>query len=186
MLYRPFLHYVSQKFKTSHTDPRAYACASACVSVSRNIIHITTEMKKRKLLVGAYWFIMYTTFFGIMSLVYFALENPDNPTTQELLRDAKEGKEVLGKLAKRSMAADRCAITLAVRLSPRQLFPTLANFKLGLVRTNRRAPRKRARKTRSNEETTSAVSGPANYPEKYRSSSCILRIWTSSSRKLVS
>lgn len=118
MLYRPFLHYASQKFNTNQTDPRAFACASACVSVSRNIIHITAEMKRRKLLVGAYWFIMYTTFFGIMSIVYFALENPDNSTTQELLRDAKEGKEVLSQLAKRSMAADRCATTLAVSYSP--------------------------------------------------------------------
>lgn len=114
MLYRPFLHYVSNTCKQKAVDKRAYACAAACVSVSRNIIHINTEMKKRGLLSGAYWFSMYTGFFAILSLVYFALENPDNPTSQDVLRDAKEGKDTLAELARRSLAADRCTSTLNV------------------------------------------------------------------------
>jgi len=68
MLYRPFLHYVSDKACVGkQIDERAYACAAACVSVSRNIVHITTEMKKRGLLVGAYWFtvrILHAFLFG--------------------------------------------------------------------------------------------------------------------------
>lgn len=114
VLYRPFLHYVSQTCKSNIVDKRAYACAAACVSVSRNIIHITTEMKKRGLLIGAYWFTMYTTFFAILSLVYFVLENPDTAASQDVLRDINEGKETLQQLAKRSMAADRCTATLVV------------------------------------------------------------------------
>ncbi|KAF2101209.1 hypothetical protein NA57DRAFT_25191, partial [Rhizodiscina lignyota] len=114
MLYRPFLHYVSHTCKSKVVDKRSYACAAACVSVSRNIIHITSEMKKRGLLCGAYWFQMYTSFFAILSLVFFALENPENQTSQDVLRDAKEGKETLEQLAKRSMAADRCTHTLNV------------------------------------------------------------------------
>jgi hypothetical protein len=56
MLYRPFIHYVSQKSCTGKAiDERSYACAAACVSVSRNVVHITTEMKRRGLLIGAYW-----------------------------------------------------------------------------------------------------------------------------------
>src|SRR2546430_6879975 len=105
MLYRPFLHYVSQTGHSQPIDKRSYACAAACVSVSRNIVHITTEMKKRGLLIGAYWFTMYTTFFAIISLVYFVLENPDKPGSQEILADANDGKEALKGLAKRSQAA---------------------------------------------------------------------------------
>ncbi|KAK8172028.1 fungal-specific transcription factor domain-containing protein [Phyllosticta citrichinensis] len=112
MLYRPFVHYVSKSPNCSSLDKRAYACASACISVSRNIIHITMEMKKRDMLNGAYWFTMYTTFFAIMTLIYFALENPESPTSNEVLKEAYEGKEVLESLAKRSMAADRCTRTL--------------------------------------------------------------------------
>ena len=116
MLYRPFLHYVSRKSCTGKTvDERSYACAAACVSVSRNIVHITTEMKKRGLLIGAYWFTMYTTFFAIISLVYFVLENPDKPGSQEILADANDGKEALKGLAKRSQAADRCSTVLKVK-----------------------------------------------------------------------
>lgn len=115
MLYRPFLHYVSQKSCAGKTiDERSYACAAAGVSVSRNIVHITTEMKKRGLLVGAYWFTMYTTFFAILSLVFFVLENPDKPGSQEILADANDGKDALNGLARRSQAADRCSISLRV------------------------------------------------------------------------
>ncbi len=114
MLYRPFLHYVSQSCQTRPVDKRSYACAAAGVSVSRNIVHITGEMKKRGFLIGAYWFSMYTTFFAILSLIFFVLENPDSATSQDILRDANEGKETLASLSQRSMAADRCTVTLAV------------------------------------------------------------------------
>jgi hypothetical protein len=116
LLYRPFLHYVSQSQRDKPSvDQRAFACASACVSVSRNIIHIIAEMKNRDLLIGAYWFSIYTTFFAIMTLLYYVLENPNSPTSDELFKDAVEGKQLLDDFAKRSMAADRCSATLKVR-----------------------------------------------------------------------
>jgi hypothetical protein len=71
-------------------------------------------MKNRGLLVGAYWFSMYTTFFAIISMLYYALENPNSSTSQELFREAMEGKETLAHFAKRSMAADRCTTALSV------------------------------------------------------------------------
>lgn len=114
MLYRPFLHYVSQTRWSKDVDQRSYACAAACVSVSRNIVHIAIEMKKRGLLQGAYWFTMYTTFFAILSLVFYALENPDSDSSQEVLASAIEAKNALEALARRSLAADRCASTLKV------------------------------------------------------------------------
>ena len=71
-------------------------------------------MKKRGLLVGAYWFTMYTTFFAILSLVYFVLNNPDKDGSQQILKDANDGKDALKGLAQRSQAADRCSIALQV------------------------------------------------------------------------
>ena len=114
MLYRPFLHYVSSGNSSKVSDQRAYACAAACVSVSRNIIHITAEMKRNGLLVGSYWFTMYTTFFAILTLVYYALEN--DGISQEMMHDAVEGKQTLQSLAKRSMAADRSSTILNVSI----------------------------------------------------------------------
>jgi hypothetical protein len=72
-------------------------------------------MKKRGLLVGAYWFSMYTTFFAVISILYFVLENPTSQTSRELYREAVEGKELLDFFAKSSLAADRCSETLQVR-----------------------------------------------------------------------
>ncbi|KAL4897172.1 fungal-specific transcription factor domain-containing protein [Aspergillus ambiguus] len=113
VMYRPFLHYVSSGSQARGVDRRSYACAAACVSVSRNIVHITTGMHKRALLNGAYWFTMYTTYFAILSLLFFVLENPDSPTAKDgVLKDAMEGKNTLAGLAKKSMAADRCSQSL--------------------------------------------------------------------------
>lgn len=117
LLYRPFLHYTAMEKRSKPVDQRAYACAASFVNVSRNIIHIASQMKQKGLLNGAFWFIMYTTFFSILALVYFAAENPDNPTTEAVMKDALEGKEVLASLSSRSMAADRCTATLEVVFS---------------------------------------------------------------------
>jgi hypothetical protein len=114
LLYRPFLHFTAAEKRSKPIDQRAYACAASYVNVSRNIIHITSQMKHKGLLNGSFWFTMYTTFFSILSLVYFAAENPDNPTTEAVLKDAYEGKEILASLATRSMAADRCTATLNI------------------------------------------------------------------------
>jgi hypothetical protein len=113
-MYRPLIHYVAQSCQVGKADKRSFACAAACVSVARNIVHITSEMKRRGLLLGAYWFVMYTTFFAIVSLVYFVLENPNSPTGKDILKDALEGRDTLASLAKRSFAADRCTMSLAV------------------------------------------------------------------------
>lgn len=116
ILYRPFLHYISQKSSTGKcpADDRYYACAVAGVSVSRNIVHITTEMKRRGGLIGAYWFTMYTTFFAIVSLAFFVAENPDHPASREVFKDALAGKDALQGLARKSQAADRCNNALNV------------------------------------------------------------------------
>ena len=116
-LYRPFLHYISQKSQAKSIDKRSYACAAACVSVSRNIIHISDEMKKRGLLNGSYWFYMYTIFFAILTLVFFVLENPNSPTAQDILNDALAGKDTLASLARTSRAADKSMQTLSVRIT---------------------------------------------------------------------
>ena len=126
-LYRPFLHYASQAVQSKNIDKRSYACAAACVSVSRNIIHLTTQMKQKGLLVGSYWFYMYTTFFAIMSLVFYVLENSPNPKIESILKDAHEGKDTLAALATKSLAADRCSQMLTVGSLPRIECPSPKN-----------------------------------------------------------
>ncbi|KAJ5174520.1 uncharacterized protein N7482_000397 [Penicillium canariense] len=137
VMYRPFLHYVSGGSLARGVDKRSYACAAACVSVSRNIVHITTGMQKRGLLNGSFWFTMYTTYFAILSLIFFVVENPDSPTAKDgVLKDAMEGKNTLAGLAKKSLAADRCSQsltclfkTLPEMLKNRQSSKTTVNLK---------------------------------------------------------
>ena len=116
-LYRPFLHYVSRDLVPEDVDQRSYACSAACVNVSRNVIHLTDEMNKRKLLTGSYWFYMYTTFFAILSLLFYVLENPESTSSTEIFRDIYEGRNNLAELAPKSLAADKCTTYLNVGLS---------------------------------------------------------------------
>jgi hypothetical protein len=73
------------------------------------------EIQKQPVLVGPYWFALYTQFFAIISLVFYVLENPDKPGATEVLTDARAGSEVVAGLAHRSLAADR--ISQALRVS---------------------------------------------------------------------
>ncbi|KAJ4424305.1 Gypsy retrotransposon integrase-like protein 1 [Gnomoniopsis sp. IMI 355080] len=108
MLYRPFLHYISPRLATNKTvDERYYACAAAGISVSRNILHISSEIKNQALVVGPFWSMLYTEFFAILTLIFYVLENPDKPGSAEIFADANAGREMIKKMAARSFAADR-------------------------------------------------------------------------------
>ena len=115
VLYRPFLHYVSPRLSQgSKVDEMSYACAAAAISVSRNIVHIGLEIRKQRVLSGPYWFMLYTEFFAVLSLVFYALENPDKPGSTEVLADAQAGRKMIADLAQKSQSADRVTIALKV------------------------------------------------------------------------
>ncbi len=117
ILYRPFLHSISSSFQSQSLDKRSYACAAACVNVSRSIIHITASAHKKGLLSGSYWFTTYTTYFAVLTLVFYVLENSDLLAAEDgILADTLEGKNTLVELAENSMATERCA-RLYVRFS---------------------------------------------------------------------
>lgn len=113
MLYRPFVHYISRP-KTPGCDERPYSIASACVNVARKIVHTAEEMQRHGLLNGAYWFTIYTTFFSVITLVYYVMVNQIDPTTIACLNDARIGKDCLLILKDRSLAANRCVKSLEV------------------------------------------------------------------------
>ncbi|KAK4237914.1 fungal-specific transcription factor domain-containing protein [Achaetomium macrosporum] len=113
MLYRPFLHYISPRFTAGKkVEDRYYNCAAAGITVSRNIVHIGIEIRKQAALIGPYWFVLYTKFFAILSLIFFVLENPDKPGSAEILADAQAGRDAIASLAQRSLAADRITSAL--------------------------------------------------------------------------
>ena len=119
MLYRPFLHYSSYQAESGDeiTNERSLACQTAGISVCRNIVHIGLEIRKQAVLIGPYWFIMYTQFLAVLSLVFYVLNNPDKPTSADILAEAELGKDAICGLSQRSLAADRVAAALNVRFS---------------------------------------------------------------------
>lgn len=74
MLYRPFIHFISNgsespKFKSS--DPRSLIRGRNCIKVARMVVKLANKMIDQNLLVGTYWFSMYTIFFSIACLIYY-------------------------------------------------------------------------------------------------------------------
>ncbi|KAL2202674.1 hypothetical protein CC79DRAFT_1280031 [Sarocladium strictum] len=113
VLYRPFLHYVSPRLSQGNKiDDLSYACAAAAISVSRNIVHIGLEIRKQQVLSGPYWFMLYTEFFAVLSLVFYAIENPEKPGSSEVLADAHAGRQMIADLASKSMSAERVTSAL--------------------------------------------------------------------------
>lgn len=81
MLYRPFIHFVSNGNITT-SDPRSLIRGRNCIKVARTVVKLANKMIDQNLLVGTYWFSMYTIFFSIACLVYyyhFASNNPNSP-----------------------------------------------------------------------------------------------------------
>ncbi|KAH8888995.1 hypothetical protein GQ53DRAFT_723777 [Thozetella sp. PMI_491] len=113
MLYRPFLQFYSRQASSDDTiDERHLAFATAGINVCRNIIHIGLEIRRQAVLIGPYWFITYTQFLAILSVVLYVLHNPDMPGVSELFSDAKLGKDCISSLTQRSLAADRVTFAL--------------------------------------------------------------------------
>ncbi|KAH8891639.1 hypothetical protein GQ53DRAFT_720276 [Thozetella sp. PMI_491] len=108
MLYRPFLHCISPRLSAGKpADGRAYACAVAGISVSRNIVRIGLEIQKRAVLIGPYWFIIYTQFFATLSLVFYVMEHLDKPDSLEALSDAKFGRDAIAAFSHLSVTASK-------------------------------------------------------------------------------
>ncbi|KAI9147962.1 transcriptional activator Mut3p [Paramyrothecium foliicola] len=115
VLYRPFLHYVSPRLSQGNQlDELSYACAAAAISVSRNIVHIGLEIRKQRVLSGPYWFMLYTEFFAVLSLVFYAIENPEKPGSSEVLADARAGRKMIADLADKTQSAERVTSALKV------------------------------------------------------------------------
>lgn len=68
-LYRPFIHFISNGSKSS--DPRSLIRGRNCIKVARMVVKLANKMIDQNLLVGTYWFSMYSIFFSIACLIYY-------------------------------------------------------------------------------------------------------------------
>jgi hypothetical protein len=57
---------------------------------------------------------LYTEFFAVLSLVFYATENPEKPGSGEVLADARAGRQMIAALAEKSMSAERVTNALKV------------------------------------------------------------------------
>lgn len=69
-LYRPFIHYISNGYQTS-SDPRSLIRGRNCIKVARMVVKLANKMIDQNLLIGTYWFSMYTIFYSIACLIYY-------------------------------------------------------------------------------------------------------------------
>ena len=116
VLYRPFLHHAIRRPSDSARDMRSYACASACIKAAKQVIELLKEMYIQDFLNGPDWFFTFITYFAVMSLVTFVLNNRDDASAQGYIAVAKSGRQILGNLGVRGSIANRCAASLTVSL----------------------------------------------------------------------
>jgi len=136
VLYRPFIHTIIRAESKDVPEMRSFACASACIKAAMQIIWIVSELSNHGLLVSAYWFTDYITFFAVMVLCMFIIGNPDDPTVEETIMAAEKGRNILSGLAHESLLAGKCLASLGVRGSPPILplqFLIVLILTLGLV-----------------------------------------------------
>jgi len=70
-LYRPFIHFISNGYQATHSDPRSLIRGRNCIKVARMVVKLANKMIDQNLLIGTYWFSMYTIFFSIACLIYY-------------------------------------------------------------------------------------------------------------------
>lgn len=70
-LYRPFIHFISNGIHFQASDPRSLIRGRNCIKVARMVVKLANKMIDQNLLVGTYWFSMYTIFFSIACLIYY-------------------------------------------------------------------------------------------------------------------
>jgi hypothetical protein len=114
VLYRPFLHHIIRMESGGPPDQRSYACASACVKASMQVIWLVEQLDSQRLLTRPYWLTVYTSFFAAMSLLMFALGNPKDPTIHDSLKAAEKVREILSRPPNGSFTVLSCAASLTV------------------------------------------------------------------------
>lgn len=124
-LYRPFIHYISNGYQASNSDPRSLIRGRNCIKVARMVVKLANKMIDQHLLLGTYWFSMYTIFFSIACLIYyFHFANYNNQNTNQgvnyagvlfdddlniemIRKDIEIGRKVLDTLKNMSPASSR-------------------------------------------------------------------------------
>ena len=107
VLYRPFLACsLPQSGLKRQANDLSYACAAAGINVSRNIIHLGSEIRRQGILSGAFWYMLYTEFFAAVVLVFYVLENPEKAGSAEVLADARCARQNVATLTRKSRAAE--------------------------------------------------------------------------------
>lgn len=71
MLYRPFIHYVSDVSQELFFDVKSSIRGRNCIKVARIVVKLASKMIEKNLLVGTYWFSTYSIFFSIACLIYY-------------------------------------------------------------------------------------------------------------------
>ncbi|KAI5963895.1 ASG1 [Candida theae] len=123
MLYRPFIHFVSDSMNGSLSDPRSLIRGRNCIKIARMVVKLANKMIDEQLLIGTYWFSMYTIFFSIACLMYyfhfanynnnghgvnaFGVLFDDDLNVEVIKKDIEIGKKVLDSLKNSSNSSLR-------------------------------------------------------------------------------
>jgi hypothetical protein len=78
---------------------------------------------------------LYTEFFAVLSLVFYAIENPEKPGSSEVLADARAGRKMIADLADKTQSAERVTSALKVCRLTRHVMTRVLKKNTGPLRS---------------------------------------------------
>lgn len=124
ILYRPFLHYLTQRSDNVHEHQ--LRCAYHCIMASHEVIRRSEVMLQQGYLGPASWHSMYTIFLAVVTLIFYLASQHDNPEAQKVRYDVEVGVRILSSTTCKDSGSDKCLEVLRVGIP--ETFPTIPSL----------------------------------------------------------
>ncbi|KAI7228304.1 hypothetical protein KC330_g7982 [Hortaea werneckii] len=109
VLYRPFLHHALKDVRrSSRVSMKAYACGSACIKASMQVVWLAERMEASDLFNAAHWFVTLIVAFTAACLVLFVTSNQGDPTVDETAEAVRRIRDLCSRHAQHNTSMRRC------------------------------------------------------------------------------
>lgn len=109
VLYRPFLHHALKAMRSDNRiSLKAYACGSACIKASMQVVWLAETLESHHLFNEAHWFVAFVVSFTAACLVLFVMSNEGDPTLKETEDAVRRIKDLCHRHSEENPSLLRC------------------------------------------------------------------------------
>ncbi|KAK5130568.1 hypothetical protein LTR08_001948 [Meristemomyces frigidus] len=119
VLYRPFLHHALKDVRQgSRVSLKAYACGSACIKASMQVVWLAETMEACNLFNASNWFSTLVVAFTAACLVLFVTSNSDDPTVDDTADAVRRIRNLCSSHARKNTSMMRRCLSFLESLTP--------------------------------------------------------------------